>query len=351
MTKPKSDPFGKRPQVFSMKRDSFGQNDPYMQTARRLRNAPRPEMRPEAVHQLQRRVLASHHQQYTRPNHAPSSWPIAQFAVAAAITALMTFGVLPTILQNAAGRDRHATIETLPTLVPFSTELSGTPVLVPTSPGMIVPANPEPLPVVVTPTPDVLLLTFEGPVEVLTENSVTVWGMEIEIDSAEPLFDLIEVGDIVRVEANPQPADGGMVILADSIRLVEVEAFTNETTGEAWRDNGRCDNPPPAWAPAYGWHRRCEGTNGNGRNPSGQGNNGSNGNPQGQGNNGSNGNPQGQGNNGSNGNPQNPSSGGNNGNPPGQGNNNNSGSPPGQSSSDNNGNSQNQGQGGRGNSR
>ncbi|MBZ0294349.1 MAG: DUF5667 domain-containing protein [Anaerolineae bacterium] len=25
-----------------------------------------------------------------------------------------------------------------------------------------------------------------------------------------------------------------------------------------WRDNGSCDNPPPAWAPANGWRTRCE---------------------------------------------------------------------------------------------
>ena len=51
------------------------------------------------------------------------------------------------------------------------------------------------------------------------------------------------------------------------------------TTGEAWRDRGNCSNPPPPWAPAHGWRRRCEGGGGSGNssggsNSRGQNNNG-----------------------------------------------------------------------------
>ncbi|NWF70225.1 MAG: hypothetical protein HXY40_14155, partial [Chloroflexi bacterium] len=31
------------------------------------------------------------------------------------------------------------------------------------------------------------------------------------------------------------------------------------TTGEVWRDDGSCNNPPPDWAPAVGWRQRCQG--------------------------------------------------------------------------------------------
>lgn len=53
----------------------------------------------------------------------------------------------------------------------------------------------------------------------------------------------------------------------------------NSVTTSAWHDDGTCNNPPPNWAPASGWRRRCaggsQGTNPGGNNP-GQGNNNGN---------------------------------------------------------------------------
>lgn len=55
----------------------------------------------------------------------------------------------------------------------------------------------------------------------------------------------------------------------------------NSVTASAWYDDGTCNNPPPDWAPASGWRRRCggesQGTNPGGNNP-GQGNNNPDGN-------------------------------------------------------------------------
>jgi hypothetical protein len=46
---------------------------------------------------------------------------------------------------------------------------------------------------------------------------------------------------------------------------------TVSDSGEVWRDDGSCNNPPPPWAPANGWRRRCESGNGNGNGSGGGG--------------------------------------------------------------------------------
>jgi hypothetical protein len=44
---------------------------------------------------------------------------------------------------------------------------------------------------------------------------------------------------------------------------VEVDVNVNPQSGEVWRDKGNCQNPPPDWAPANGWRRRCGENTGN----------------------------------------------------------------------------------------
>lgn len=60
--------------------------------------------------------------------------------------------------------------------------------------------------------------------------------------------------------ATPLPADGSIAV--------------DNNGNVMWQDNGRCDNPPPPWAPARGWRARCEG-----QSPPGQSGNNGQGNP------------------------------------------------------------------------
>jgi hypothetical protein len=48
-----------------------------------------------------------------------------------------------------------------------------------------------------------------------------------------------------------------IVIVAINITVINVEVFINN--GQFYRDDSSCGNPPPPWAPANGWRRRCEG--------------------------------------------------------------------------------------------
>jgi hypothetical protein len=97
---------------------------------------------------------------------------------------------------------------------------------------------------------------IEGPVTAINGSTIVIYGIEIEIPANDPLLSVIEVGDVVRVEGDF--GEGGLTIVVTTVVIVNVEVFVNDT-GEVWRDNGSCSNPPPDWAPANGWRRRCQG--------------------------------------------------------------------------------------------
>jgi hypothetical protein len=128
---------------------------------------------------------------------------------------------------------------------------------------------------------------IEGPVQAIDGNVITIYGIEIAIDEDDPLLDVIVVGDVIRVEGDFDGAaiDASNVVVIDA-EGAEVEIFTSDT-GEVWRDDGTCNNPPPDWAPANGWRRRCQGGNGSvepGSRGQGNGSGNSNGSANGNGN-------------------------------------------------------------------
>lgn len=115
-----------------------------------------------------------------------------------------------------------------------------------------------------TPTPDADLiptlavnLIVTGPIEAINGNIVVIYGIEIVFDPDDPALLTLRVGDRVRISGS---------ISQDSavITVVNVEAADDSiaisTDGQGvWRDSGDCSNPPPPWAVASGWRRRCEG--------------------------------------------------------------------------------------------
>jgi hypothetical protein len=117
-------------------------------------------------------------------------------------------------------------------------------------------ATPEATPAV-TPTPGGLPITIviEGPVQAININIITIYNINIELDPNDPNLQIIQIGDIVHVEGNTQNLNGTIIIIAINIIIVNVDIDID--TGETWRDPGNCDNPPPPWAPAHGWRRRC----------------------------------------------------------------------------------------------
>ncbi len=121
---------------------------------------------------------------------------------------------------------------------------------------------------------DTVIIVIEGPVQQININIITIYGINIELDPDDPLLTVIQIGDYIRVEGDYGQSGNTIIIIAVTIIIVDVDVVVDQGSGAVWRDPGDCGNPPPPWAPAHGWRRRCE---------SGGGDNGSSGSRSGRG--------------------------------------------------------------------
>lgn len=103
-------------------------------------------------------------------------------------------------------------------------------------------------------------IIIEGPVQIINANIVTIYDIDIEINADDPILNVIQIGDFIRVEGDTALDDDqqNLVVIAIFVVIVDVDVVVN-VDGEVWRDEGDCSNGPPPWAPANGWRRRCEG--------------------------------------------------------------------------------------------
>ncbi|GIL14153.1 MAG: hypothetical protein BroJett038_28730 [Chloroflexota bacterium] len=111
-----------------------------------------------------------------------------------------------------------------------------------------------------TPADDDLPITLviEGPVQQININIITIYNINIEVNINDPILNVIQIGDIVRVEGGIRDSGDTIIIVAVNIIVVDVDVVIID--GDLiWRDDGSCLNAPPPWAPANGWRRRCEG--------------------------------------------------------------------------------------------
>lgn len=173
---------------------------------------------------------------------------------------------------------------------------------------------------------------IEGRVEEVLDDAVIIAGFRVQLTEKHPLLKALRAGDVIRIEGAFNNRAGNapdLTFTLDDSEIVldntdpELNVVEVSPDGEVWRDDGTCQNPPPAWANANGWHKRCDnagtGTGNNGNGNSGGNNAGGNGNGNGNDNSGGNnggGNGNGNGNSGGNGN----GNGGGNGNGNGNGN-------------------------------
>lgn len=153
---------------------------------------------------------------------------------------------------------------TLPTPPPTAT-------MIPTVQGTVTPATATPqgtpaptmtiTPTVTTQPGMPVIIVIEGPVQVINVNIITIYNISIQLDDDDDNLKIIQVGDIVRVSGSPQgnTVTGNITIIAVTVVVLNVDV--NVSTGDVWRDDNSCSNPPPAWAPANGWRRRCNNNN------------------------------------------------------------------------------------------
>ncbi len=101
-------------------------------------------------------------------------------------------------------------------------------------------------------------IIIEGPVQIINANIVTIYDIDIEINVNDPILNVIQVGDFIRVEGDSRSEGTTLIVIAVFVVIVDVDVVVN-VDGDVWRDSGDCSNGPPPWAPANGWRRRCEG--------------------------------------------------------------------------------------------
>jgi hypothetical protein len=103
-----------------------------------------------------------------------------------------------------------------------------------------------------------VIIVIEGEVIAIEGNIITIFeGFDLVMDEDDPLITFIFVGDELRIVAAVISGDEEFILLVLHIDFLSVEVYILD--GVVWRDADNCQNPPPPWAPANGWRRRCEG--------------------------------------------------------------------------------------------
>lgn len=114
--------------------------------------------------------------------------------------------------------------------------------------------SPTPVPTATVST----IIVIEGPIQQINGNVITIYGTQVEIPANDPILTSISVGVILHVEVNGQAVTSHLVIVQPTV-VGNTHTNTNPSSGGVWQDDGNCSHPPPDWAPANGWRRRCQG--------------------------------------------------------------------------------------------
>jgi uncharacterized repeat protein (TIGR01451 family) len=104
-----------------------------------------------------------------------------------------------------------------------------------------------------------VVIVIEGPVESININIIVIYGMEIELDPDDPILLVLKIGDWVRLEGGTSDDGDVTIIVAVTVVIINVNVYINTDDDSGWREDSDCQNPPPPWAPAWGWRRKCEG--------------------------------------------------------------------------------------------
>ncbi len=248
----------------------------------RLANAPQSDLSPDAFEAIRARMLEGLDTLPIENIPRRSGRTLMSTSVMAAVAAVLVVAIgITALLLNQPPVISPTPIITTPstfTVVPSTATLPIEITVTHTTPIPIQMITPEVTPEIsLTPTLESIIVV-EGPVQAINANIITIYGIDITLNSDDPLLAVLVVGDVLHIEATYDTT--ATVIVAVTIEAVTNEVNVNPSTDEIWRDDGNCNNPPPPWAPANGWRRRCENPNsnsGNGNNGNGNGNGNNNG--------------------------------------------------------------------------
>jgi hypothetical protein len=239
-------------------------SDPLIETALRLKNAPKPAINPTALTRIRLQL-----------ENAPPSPPVSSatpgFVMPTLVIVVVAIVIAIVVIVSSGGESEViAPTETAPTTATMNETSTATVTITPSVTDVplveatedLTPSETE------TPTPTQMAtetatqsptsVTIEGAVQNINGDVIVIFDIPIHVDPDDPLIDAIQIGDVIRIEGEIEGEGGDIVIIAVQITFTEIEVFAYQQSGEVWRDNGNCNNPPPPWAPANGWRRRCE---------------------------------------------------------------------------------------------
>lgn len=240
----------------------------------RLRKAPQVELSSEALTAIHSRMIDAF-ENPPIPTPSPFSIPSSVLIAFLIVGALTTIGLLFALSRPAQVVTPTVPVTQTPAPVTLTPTATQTPTNTPQATPTALPSasiTPRHIPTSVPTATTKARMIIEGPIDQITDNVVTIYGIPIQIEPANPLLPGLSIGDIIRVEGDLQTANGVTIIIAVVITMppdknptpgintnIDTDINTNPSTGEVWQDNGNCDNPPPDWAPANGWRARCQG--------------------------------------------------------------------------------------------
>jgi len=134
--------------------------------------------------------------------------------ITATIVVITDFGTAPTPVPPPA----DVTATPIPTLPPPTAEQPTVePTIMPTSDATIAPTQ-------IVPTSEVgsePIIVIEGPVQAINVSSITIFDIDIEVDSSASVLTQIRIGDTVRVEGVSSFGSDTIVIVAVDITIVQ----------------------------------------------------------------------------------------------------------------------------------
>jgi hypothetical protein len=245
---------------------------PQQALVERLRRAPQPELSSDARAMIRARVLdALDHPPLPAPR------PIIFHPLVAVIVVLVAGALVAGGVLLALSRQNQTTVIPTITIEPSATTLptrtspavisspipSQTPTLTTTSTVTLSPTSLPTLAATISPTPlpttTVSTITvIEGPVEKIDGNIITIYGTQVQVPSNDPILSNLKVGDVLHIEGDSEVGTTQIVIVATTIEVTNGDVNVNPSSGEVWHDDGTCLHPPPDWALADGWRRRCQ---------------------------------------------------------------------------------------------
>ena len=88
-----------------------------------------------------------------------------------------------------------------------------------------------PVPPIVIDTNGAPIIVIEGPVQAISVNYITIFDIDIEVDSADPILTQIRIGDTVRVEGEGSFGGDTIVIVALNITIVQTTVIVVNNPG------------------------------------------------------------------------------------------------------------------------